>query len=190
MSITRTEDMTIDTFPITETNRADYNICKELLKHPEMFRLVFFHLPANEGLHLKYALINYWKENVDWTCATASEFTTDLIAAIMSGSRPYDLARYLDPTVLILDDAQHLACKDATQEELYIILKRRLEEKKTTIIFSEVGMERLRIAMRDDLVHLLTMGIHEEEETSQLHTNGLSMEELDFLMHGPGKLEY
>jgi len=162
MSITRTEDMTIDTFPITETNRADYNICKELLKHPEMFRLVFFNLPANEGLHLKYALINYWKGNVDWTCATASEFTTDLIAAIMSGSRPYDLAKYLEPEVLILDDAQHVAGKDATQEELYIILKQRLEKKKVTVIFSELGMDRLRVAMRDELVPLLTMGIPEE----------------------------
>lgn len=184
MSITRTEDMTIDTFPVTEENQADYNICKELLKHPEVFRLVFLHLPANEGLHLKYALMNYWKEDVDWACATASDFTTDLIAAIMSGARPYDMGKYLDPAVLILDDAQHLAGKDATQEELYVILKRRLEQKKLTIIFSEVGIVRLRVAMRDELVHLLAMGIPEDT-----CCKGLSLEDLDFLRHGPGKLE-
>ena len=162
MSITRTEDMTIDTFPITEDNRADYNVCRELLKYPEMFRLVFFHLPANEGLHLKHALINYWKDGVDWICATASEFTTDLIAAIMNGNRPYDMEKYLNHDILILDDAQHLACKDSTQEELYIIIKQRLEQKKVTVIFSELGMDRLRVAMRDELVHLLTMGIPDD----------------------------
>lgn len=184
MGITRTEDMTIDTFPITEENRADYNICKELLIHPETFRLVFFHLPANEGLHLKHALMNFWKGDVDWVCATASDFTTDLIAAIMSGTRPYNMGKYLNPAILILDDAQHLAGKDATQEELYVILKRRLEEKKVTVIFSEVGIERLRVAMRDELVHLLTMGIPEDNIYKRM-----SLEELDFLRRGPGKLE-
>lgn len=184
MSITRTEDMTIDTFPVTEENQADYNICKELLKHPETFRLVFFHLPANERLHLKHSLMNFWSEEVDWVCATASEFTTDLIAAIMSGNRPCDLAKYLDPAILLLDDAQHLAGKDTTQEQLYVILKRRLEQKKLTIIFSEVGIDRLRVAMREELVHLLAMGVPEDN-----CCKGLSLEDLDFLRHGPGKLE-
>lgn len=184
MSITRIEDMTIDTFPVTKENQADYNICKELLKHPEMFRMVFFHLPANEGFHLKHALMNFWRENVDWTCATASDFTTDLISAIMSGTRPYDMGKYLDPAVLIFDDSQHLAGKDATQEELYVVLKRRLEQKKLTIIFSELGIDRLRVAMREELVHLFTIGIPEDN-----CSKGMSLEDLDFLRRGPGKLE-
>lgn len=161
MSVTRIEDMTMDTFPITELNRADYNVCKEMIFNPGFFRLVFFNLPSSEGLHLKYAITNYWKTSVDWTAVTVSEFINDLIAEIHKGSRPLDLSRYEDPAVLIVDDLQHLAGKEVTQEEFYNLVKRRLERKKLTIAFSEFGLEHLRIAMRDELVHLLTMGIQE-----------------------------
>lgn len=159
MNITRIEDMTMDTFPVNAQNRSDYHVCREMLLHPELFRLVFFHLPASEGLHLKHAIMNDWKSRVDWRSVSAREFTDDLVSAIYKGTHPFDMAKYEEPDVLIVDDLQHLAGKEATQEDFYIILKRRLENRKLTILFSQCGIEDLRTAMRDELVHLLTMGV-------------------------------
>jgi chromosomal replication initiation ATPase DnaA len=162
MAITKIEDMTIDTFPINDANRADYNVCKEMLKNPANFRLVFFNRPSNERMHLKHAILNYFEKSNMCKGVTISEFTNDLIAAILGGSRPYDLSKYLDPSILVVDDFQHIAGKDTTQEEFYILLKKRLETKKLTILLSEYNIAHLSVAMREELIHLLRTGVQED----------------------------
>lgn len=160
MPICRIEDMTIDTFPITDENRSDYNICKEMLLKPTNFRLVCFSLPSDEGFHLKHAILNFWKDREFCRSVTVCDFTQDLIAAIHSGNYPYDMGKYWEPEVLVIDDLQHVAGKEATQEEFYNILKRRLEQKKLTVVFSEYTLTHMCGAMRDELIHLLWAGVH------------------------------
>ena len=87
-----------------------------------------------------------------------------LIAAIHSGKYPYDISKYWDPEVLVIDDLQYVAGKDTTQEEFYNILKRRLEQKKLTVVFSEYPLSRMRGAMRDELIHLLRAGLHTDSD--------------------------
>lgn len=159
MSIDRIELMTLDTFTVTPQNREQYDLCRELAFHPELFRLVLIHLPSHERFHLKHALLNHWGDRVDWRSITISDFASDLVNEIWKGSFPYDLRHYVEPDVLLVDDLQHIAGKESTQEEFYkVILKQRLEGKKLTILFSEVGLDQLRVALRDDLAHLLTLG--------------------------------
>ena len=160
---TRIEDMTIDTFEVTEANRTAYNICQQMLQNPDGFRLVFFHLPAHERLHLKHAIIHYWGNSVKWQSITASVLVNDLITAIKEGTWSDDSTKYIEPDVLLFDDAQHLTGKTQTQRELYIILKQRLESKKLTVIFSECDMSSLRNIMSDELFHLINMGIADIE---------------------------
>ena len=62
----------------------------------------------------------------------------------------------------MLDDLQHLAGKEATQEELYLLLKQRLEAGKLTVLFSQFSLTQLRGSMRDELVDLLSMGAAED----------------------------
>jgi len=161
MNITRIEDMTIDTFAITPQNRAEYLVCRELLLNPEGHRLVLFSLPANEGMHLKHAMMNYWKDRDDWRCAVVHEFISDLLEQIQKGVGRIDMGKYEEPRILILDDFQHLGGKESTQEFFYNLLKKRLEEKKVTILFSQFSLEQMRCSMRDELVSLLSMGLPE-----------------------------
>ena len=162
MSIGRIEDMTMDTFKLTDHNRANYNVCKEMLSHPDCFRLIFFHLPSSEGLHLKYAIINFWKDSVNWRSVTMKEFTNDLLTEIYKGTRPFDMSKYDEPDVLLVDDVQQIAKKEATQEEFYNILKRRLESKKLTVIFSPYSIEHLSMSTSNELIQLLLLGVPEE----------------------------
>lgn len=164
MPICKIEDMTIDTFPVTNENRSDYNICKEMFLKPANFRLVYFSLPSDEGFHLKHAILNFWTDREFCRSVTVCDFTQDLIAAIHSGKYPYDMSKYWDPEVLVIDDLQYVAGKDTTQEEFYNILKRRLEQKKLTVVFSEYPLSRMRGAMRDELIHLLRTGLHTDSD--------------------------
>lgn len=160
--ITRIEDMTIDTFPITPTNRANYNIAKSMLLNHTMFRLVVFDLPASEGFHMKHAIQNFWRGQVDYFSTTIADFVDDLINAVMGDMRPIDMSKYETPDILIVDDLQHITCKDATQEAFYRILKKRLEARKLTIIFADRPLHQLWPGISKDLVSLIQMGLADE----------------------------
>jgi len=162
MPTDRTELMTLDTFPVNDRNRPQYNLCRELLLSPKSFRLVYFQLPADERLHLKYSILNYLQDKEDLLSVTASEFVDDLISGIMGGTFAEAQEPYLQHDILLVDDLEHLSLKQSTQDELYIIIKKRLENRKLTILLSEFGLETLRITVQDDLIHLLKLGIHEE----------------------------
>ena len=158
MCITRIEDMTVDTFVCNDSNREAWERCKALLLTPEQYRLVFFALPADEGLHLKYAILNFPQQNVKWECATIGKFTMDLVDAIHAGNWKPALEKYTQPQALILDDLQHIAGKESTQEFFYRILKERLEQKKLTVLFSVRSLGTMRPAMTDELYQLLLLG--------------------------------
>ena len=161
----RCEEMSFKNFEITPENYANFNMCKHLMDAPQNFRLVFLHMPSHERFHLKHALLNGWREkdeDVDWCSITASEFTNELLNAIRKGKIPYDARKWIAPDILLVDDIQELT-GEATQMEFYrSILKKRLERLKTTVLFSEVGMDHLRLIMRDEVIHLLKLGIKEE----------------------------
>lgn len=165
--ITKVEDMTIDTFPITTgDNRANYQFCKEMLKNPADFRLVFFHMAAPERLHMKYAIIHYFEgTSISLLSMTVNEFTRALITAIKEGTMESTIDTYLQPEILLIDDIQHMAGKDVTQEELYAILKKRLESKKLTIILSEFSIAYMQGAIRPELLHFLGMATIPSEDS-------------------------
>lgn len=167
MAIDRVEFMTLDTLPTATTpeEQAQLNVLKQLAQHPDMFRLVFFHLPADIRLHAKYALISALQKEYDVQSLNVADFTQELIAAIHKGTWRSDLKHYEDARVLIVDDLQFMTDKDATQEAFYAsVLKPRLEAgNKLTVIFSEYSYEVFSVTLRDDLRNLLRLGFHEED---------------------------
>lgn len=88
---------------------------------------------------------------------SARAFGTGLCTAIQCGDLRCYLHRYITPALLIVDGAEYLAGKDSTQNELYAILKQRVDATKTTIIISKLSLECLRDAIQDDLLHFLTI---------------------------------
>lgn len=167
MAIDRIEFMTLDTLPPATTPevQTQFIMLKELALHPGVFRLVFFHLPANIRLHAKYSLINQWQKFYDIQSISIAVFTQELIDAIRKGDNwETTLKQYKEPSILLVDDLQFITGKDSTQEAFYTyVLKPRLEAQKLTILFSEYSYDMLSITLRDDLRNLLKLGFHDPQ---------------------------
>lgn len=164
MAIDRIEFMTLDTLPLDPPGevQVQLNMLKQLALHPDIFRLMFFHLPADVRLHAKQALVAHLEKEYEVQSLNIADFTQELIAAIHRGTWISDLKHYENAPVLIVDDLQFIAGKDATQEAFYAsVLKPRLEKKLLTVLFSEHGYTELSPIMRDDLRNLLKLGFHE-----------------------------
>lgn len=157
--ITKVEDMTMENFPLDKENRREFIMCESMLSAPEECRLLFIALPADQRLHLKHGICNFWRDSVNWRSDTAGEFSVDLVAAIRAGRASQEMQKYQEPDVWILDDLQHLSGKLSTQESLYRVIKRRMENWKLTILFSEYDHNQLRDCMIDELANLMRMGL-------------------------------
>ena len=166
MAIDRIEFMTLDTLPLDQPGevQVQLNMLKQLALHPDIFRLVFFHLPADVRLHAKHALVAQLQKEYEVQNLNIADFTRELIAAIHRGTWISDLKHYDETQVLIVDDLQFIAGKDATEEAFYAsVLKPRLEKKLLTVLFSEKGYTELSAVMRDDLRNLIKLGFHDPE---------------------------
>lgn len=166
MAIDRIEFMTLDTLPLAQTGevQVQLNMLKQLALHPDIFRLVFFHLPADIRLHAKHALVSHLQKECEVQSLNIADFTQELIAAIHKGTWISDMKHYEDAQVLVVDDLQFITGKDATQEAFYSsVLKPRLEKKRLTVLFSEKGYTELSAVMRDDLRNLIKLGFHDPE---------------------------
>ena len=69
------------------------------------------------------------------------------------------MKKYVEPNILLIDDIQCLINKPATQEELYFLLKHRLEAKKVTIIFSECDINLLSGTIKGELEELINIAL-------------------------------
>lgn len=166
MAIDRIELMTLDALPLAQAGevQVQLNMLKELALHPDIFRLVFFHLPADIRLHAKHALVSHLQKEYEVQLLNIADFTQELITAIHRGTWISDLKHYENAPVLIADDLQFISGKESTQEAFYAsVLKPRLEKKLLTVLFSEQGYTELSPILRDDLRNLLKLGFHEDD---------------------------
>ena len=165
MAVTdKVENMTIDTFvPESERARVSYEICKQVLIAPEQFRLVFVDLEADGLFHLRNAMVNFWRGREDILSESVETFMDELGEAIRAWDFTRFRAKYLQPQILLLDDMHLLERRETTQQELYGILKTRLEQKKLTILFSPYSLSQIRLTVVDELTQLLRLGLHETQ---------------------------
>ena len=162
MSVTdKIEDVTLDTYvPSDDKSRCNYNVALQVVKNPSIFRMVFFDFPAADGLHIFHGMRHYWRNRDDILAVHTNEFVEDLIRAIQSGDK-LNREKYVNPNILLLDDVHFLMSKESTQYELYVLLKKRIEERKLTVLFSPYSISQMRTCFRDDLIQLLTLSMRE-----------------------------
>jgi len=95
-----------------------------VLEHPgQRYNPLLLHGPSGVGkTHFAHALGNAvraaWPRKAV-ACLSAASFVEELIAAMQEGGVERWRARFRAADVLILDDVQHLAEKERTQEELF-----------------------------------------------------------------------
>lgn len=166
--IDRTECMFLSTLPPAPTPEAQSqtNVLCQVAMHPDAFRLCCFYFPADYRLFCKHALLNKYYDDTtvgSIESINMSDFVTELLEAIREGNWLTAMNHYSIPDILVIDDMQLISGKQSTEECFYIyVLKRRLEEKKLTILFSEESYEALSVTLRDDFRNLLRLGSHDE----------------------------
>ena len=156
------EYMTFETFPVSAENEQQIKTAKQLADDPFSFRCMFFHLPADQRLHLKYALINQLA-NKDHIVVSVNiaDFIEELLEALRQGAGCSYARYYVDSDILLVDDLQLMANKEATQETFYAhILKPRIEAGLPTVMLSECSHEELSGSLRKDLHNLLRFGLY------------------------------
>ena len=156
------EYTTFETFPISTENEQQIKAAKQLADDPFSFRCMFFHLPADQRLHLKYALINQLADKdhiVD--SVNIADFIEGLLEALRQGAGCSYARYYVDSDILLVDDLQLMANKETTQETFYAhILKPRIEAGLPTVMLSECSHEELSGSLRKDLHNLLRLGLY------------------------------
>ena len=155
------EYITFETFPVSTENEQQIKAAKQLADDPFSFRCMFFHLPADQRLYLKYALINQLasKDHIVVSINIA-DFIEELLEALRQGAGCSYARYYVDSDILLVDDLQLMANKEITQETFYAhILKPRIEAGVPTVMLSECSHEELSGSLRKDLHNLLRLGL-------------------------------
>ncbi|MFH1388932.1 MAG: chromosomal replication initiator protein DnaA [Patescibacteria group bacterium] len=139
-------DYTFETFVVGSNNKLAHAVATTICDNPGKTYNPFF-IYSNVGLgktHLAQAIGNeilnrYPNKKVIYT--TGESFTNELIDAIKSGSRENTTAmfrkKYRQVDVLIVDDVQFIAGREATQEEFFHTFNAIYLDKKQVIVTSD-----------------------------------------------------
>ena len=146
---------TFDTFVVGDCNRYLYAAAKAVAENPGSgYNPLFIYGGAGLGkTHIMNAIANYIKSNnplMTVLYATCEKFTSDLISNIRSG-RAYEKEgvafrnRYRNVDVLLIDDIQFLAGKQATQEEFFHTFNELYGQNKQIVLTADCAPKELSL---------------------------------------------
>ena len=146
---------TFDTFVVGDCNRYLYAAAKAVAENPGSgYNPLFIYGGAGLGkTHIMHAIANYVKSNnplMPVIYATCEKFTSDLISNIRSG-KAYDKEgvafrnRYRNVDVLLIDDIQFLAGKQATQEEFFHTFNELYGQNKQIVLSADCPPKELSL---------------------------------------------
>ena len=146
---------TFDTFVVGDSNRYLYAAAKAVAENPGSgYNPLFIYGGAGLGkTHIMHAIANYVKANnplLTVVYATCEKFTSDLISNIRSG-KAYEKEgilfknRYRNVDVLLIDDIQFLAGKQATQEEFFHTFNELYGQNKQIVLTADCAPKELSL---------------------------------------------
>lgn len=135
------DDYTFDNFIEGSSNKFAKAVCYAVAKEPCLYNPLFIHGHSGLGkTHLLYAIMNYMKKNhkgLKIVYKKSETFMNELIEAIGQGLTAPFKEKYRSADVLLLDDIQIIAGKEATQEEFFHTFSALYESEKQIILTSD-----------------------------------------------------
>lgn len=133
---------TFDAFVVGPSNRIAHAYCQAVAQSPaKTYNPLFIYGGVGLGkTHLMQAVAHAIKSNNTGFkfCYTTSErFTNELIDAIQHRSTPRFRDKYRTVDILLIDDIQFIAGKEATQEEFFHTFNKLYDDHKQIIISSD-----------------------------------------------------
>ncbi len=137
------DEYTFDNFIVGETNKMAYSACRAIAKNPaESWNPLFLYSPSGLGkTHLLYAISNEIIQNDPSKTVLyvrGEDFANDLIDHLME-KKPmhYFRQRYRKVDVLLVDDIQFIAGKEACQTEFFHTFDALYQQNKQIILTSD-----------------------------------------------------
>ena len=133
---------TFDRFVVGPSNRFAHAAAIAVANKPaEAYNPLFIHGPSGLGkTHLIYAIageINYRHPDYNIVYVKGDQFTNELIAAVQEGANERFRNKYRSADLLLVDDIQFIAGKEATQEEFFHTFNALYENKKQIVLTSD-----------------------------------------------------
>ncbi len=134
---------TFSNFIVGDSNRFARAVCWKVANdaHVEEYNPLFIYGPSGVGkTHLMYAIINEMRRtnpdiNVIYT--KGEEFTNNMVAHLSHGTMSSFREMYRKCDVLLVDDIQFIAGKEATQMEVFHTFQALFDEGKRIILASD-----------------------------------------------------
>ncbi len=122
-STARLDEYTFDTFIEGDSNKFARAACYAVAKEPTTYNPLFIYGHSGLGkTHLLYAVVNYIRKNhpkLSIVYKNSEEFINEMIAALGNGTIASFKDKYRTVDVLLIDDIQFIAGKEAMQEEFF-----------------------------------------------------------------------
>ncbi len=135
------DEYTFDNFIEGESNKFAKAACFAVANDPCYYNPLFIHGHSGLGkTHLLYAIMNHMKKNnpdLKIIYKKSETFINELIEAIGNGFTAPFKEKYRSADVLLIDDIQFLAGKEATQEEFFHTFSALYESDKQIILTSD-----------------------------------------------------
>ncbi|MBP7119385.1 chromosomal replication initiator protein DnaA, partial [Candidatus Woesebacteria bacterium] len=135
-------DYTFDTFAVSTTNEMAHAAASAVAQRPgQSYNPLFFYGGVGVGkTHLMHAIghiILREKQNVKIIYCTGEEFTNDIVHAIQTKRASQFKDRYRSADVLLIDDIQFIAGKNAVQEEFFHTFNALTKMQKQVVLTSD-----------------------------------------------------
>ncbi len=140
--LTYNPEYTFDNFIVGSSNRIAYSAAKAVANNPaSAYNPLFIYGPSGIGkTHLMYAITNKLLAEMPTMNAIyigGEDFTIQLIDAIEKKQTAAFREKYRKVDILLIDDIQFIAGKEATQEEFFHTFNALYQEKKQIILTSD-----------------------------------------------------
>lgn len=152
----RPEQMNFANFNRSYTTDEVFSICRDFSDVPEQQPFSLVCCSAAAAFHLRHAIANAHPEDTAEYLST-DQLTAQLVDAIRDGTVSVWRRTLARKVLLVLDDFQYAAGKDSTLQEIYRLLKQRLELGHPTLVFSTESVQNAAF-LSDNLKSLLSLG--------------------------------
>lgn len=143
----KSSDYTFETLVTTPSNCLAQLAAKKICETPNLFNPLYIYGPPGVGkTHLLQAVANEYKsKGLSAICLSSNQFFEEMIDAIRNGTNVAFREKYHQADVLLIDRLQCVAGKEATQEELFNIVEKRLLDHKQTVFAGNVHPSQIPI---------------------------------------------
>ena len=134
---------TFSSFVSGSTNQVPLKAAMHVAEHPAdpVYNPLFLYGPPGVGkTHLMYAIANCASQLhplAKIVCVKGDQFTNELIQCILNRSTADFKAKYRSADILLVDDIQFIAGKEATQEEFFHTFNYLYELRKQIVLTSD-----------------------------------------------------